>query len=87
MLADAVGDDTILAEDLKHAFIDSASRHVDMMMRARCDANWQVSAWRLKGLSATFGVSELISLAETAGAGAPGDPVIIRRIKDSIASI
>ena len=86
-LADAVGDDDALAEDLKQAFMDSAHRHVDMMTRARCDANWQISAWRLKGLSATFGISELIILAERAGNGVPGDPSVIRQIKGALATL
>lgn len=86
-LADAVGDDDMLAEDLKRAFLDSAHRHLDMMTRARCDANWQISAWRLKGLSATFGMTQLVDLAEQAGSGAPGDPVKIRQIKDALSAL
>lgn len=86
-LADAVGNDDGLAEDLKQAFIDSAGRHLDMMTRARCDANWQISAWRLKGLSATFGMAQLIDLAEVAGSGVPGDPAVIREIRGVLASL
>ena len=31
----------------------------DLMRRARCDANWNVAALRLKGLAATFGIVPL----------------------------
>lgn len=86
-LADAVGEDDLLAEDLKQAFMESAHRHIDMMTRARCDANWQVSAWRLKGLSATFGMTQLVDLAEQAGAGVPGDPAVVRDIKAALSAL
>lgn len=86
-LADAVGEDDLLAEDLKQAFMESAHRHIDMMTRARCDANWQVSAWRLKGLSATFGMTQLVDLAEQAGIGVPGDPAVVRDIKAALSAL
>lgn len=81
------GSDRMLAEDLRSAFLESAHRHTDFMRRSRCDANWQVSAWRLKGLSATFGINSLVDLAEEAANGVPGDPVILRRIASEIAAL
>lgn len=86
-VAAAIGPDAVLAEDLRSAFLESALRHTDYMRRSRCDANWQVSAWRLKGLSATFGVTSLVDLAEQAATGVPGDPAILRRISSEIAAL
>lgn len=78
MLAAAVGPDAQLASDLRATFTASAREFIDLMARSRCDANWTVAAFRLKGLSATFGIVPLIRLAEQAVAGAPGDPAILR---------
>ena len=71
-LAAAVGNDSELMAELRAAFIDSASRQFDLMGRARCDANWQIAAARLKSLAASFGASGLVGLADEALAGAPG---------------
>jgi hypothetical protein len=87
MLSAAVGNDPALVEELRLAFKESALRHHDLMGRARCDANWRVAAWRLKGLSATFGVDVLIRLAEEAAIGVPGDPVVLRRISGAIDAV
>lgn len=80
-LAAAVGSDRELMAELRAAFIESAERQLDLMGRARCDANWQMSASRLKSIAASFGVSGLMGLAEEALAGAPGDPVVLRKIR------
>lgn len=73
-----------MAMDLRSAFMDSARDLADLMRRARCDANWEVAALRLKGLAATFGIIPLIELAEQAMAGAPGDPAVLREINQAI---
>ena len=86
-LSAAFGDDAAMAEDLRRAFGESARDLADLMRRARCDANWDVAALRLKGLAATFGIIPLIELAEAAMAGAPGDPAILRRINQTIDEI
>ena len=83
-LAAAVGQDPGLMAELRGAFIESAERQLDLMGRARCDANWEVSAARLKSLAASFGVTDLLGLADEALAGAPGDPVVLRRIKAAL---
>ncbi len=83
----AVGDDAALAAELQASFIASASALADLLGRARCDANWTGAALRLKGLAATFGVIALIRLAEAAIAGAPGDPVVLRQIRATIAAL
>ena len=80
-LAAAVGSDGQLMGELRAAFVESAERQVDLMSRARCDANWQFAASRLKSLAASFGALGLIELADEALNGAPGDPVVLRKLR------
>jgi hypothetical protein len=80
-LSAAVGDDAALISDLRFAFMESAERQVDLLGRARCDANWSLAAWRLKGLAASFGLTGLMALADEAATSAPGDPRILRRLR------
>lgn len=79
-LAAAVGDDGDLMTELKAAFAESAARQLDLLGRSRCDANWAIAASRLKSIGASFGLFGLVALADEALAGAPGDPVILRKI-------
>lgn len=83
-LAAAVGHDSLLMGELRVAFLESAARQTDLMGRARCDANWQLAASRLGSLAASFGAVGLMELADEALKGAPGDPVILRRIGAAI---
>lgn len=85
-LAAAVGNDPALIAELRTAFLDSATRQSGLLSRARNDANWQMAAWRLKGLAASFGAVRLMNAAEHAARAAPGDPVSVRRINAAIAS-
>jgi hypothetical protein len=80
-LFSAVGDDESAVAELRTVFVQSVDDLVDLMQRARCDANWSMAARRLKSLSATFGVVPLIELAEQAMAGVPGDPSVIKAIR------
>jgi HPt (histidine-containing phosphotransfer) domain-containing protein len=80
-LAAAAGEDAVLFLELRQAFIESVERQVDLLQRSRCDGNWQMSAMRLKGVAATFHAEQLIVLAEEALDGAPGDPLVLRRIR------
>ncbi|MEQ1495331.1 MAG: Hpt domain-containing protein [Novosphingobium sp.] len=84
-LAAAAGDDAALFSELRQAFIESVERQVDLLKRSRCDGNWQMSAMRLKGVAATFQAETLILLADEALDGAPGDPVVLSRIKNFLA--
>jgi HPt (histidine-containing phosphotransfer) domain-containing protein len=77
-LAAAVGSDPVLVAELRSAFVDSATGHIDLLRRARCDANWHFAALRLKSLGASFGVQGIVDLADRALEGAPGDPVVLR---------
>ena len=85
-LAAAVGEDAALVEDLRTAFIESAERHIDLLSRARCDANWKLAAYRLHSLAASFGVTTFLLLAKEAEAAAPGDPKVVRRLRAALAA-
>lgn len=79
-LAAAAGDDYALLAELRLAFLESASRQLDLLRRSRCDANWRMAAMRLQGIAASFHDDSLEALAREALAGAPGDPAALRRI-------
>ncbi|HEU0135287.1 MAG TPA: Hpt domain-containing protein [Allosphingosinicella sp.] len=79
-LAAAVGNDPELMQELRAAFLESAARQADLMGRARCDANWAIAASRLKSVAASFGAVGLVALADEALDGAPGDPVVLRKL-------
>ena len=86
-LTAAVGDDQSLITELREAFLESARRQVDLLGRARCDANWEYSAWRLKGLAASFSATKILKLADEAVRSAPGDPVILRKLQRAVAEV
>lgn len=83
-LAAAVGSDHELMAELRAAFIESAVRQLDLMGRARCDANWVIAASRLKSLAASFSAAGLVGLSDEALEGAPGDPVVLRKMAAAI---
>jgi hypothetical protein len=83
-LAAAVGSDPALMAELKIAFVESISRQLDLLGRSRCDANWEIAGARLKSIAASFGALGLIALADEALEGAPGDPVVLRKIAFAI---
>lgn len=84
-LAAAVGSDPELMRELRIAFLESATRQADLMSRSRCDANWSIAASRLKSVAASFGVTGLVALADEALDGAPGDPVVLRKLSAALA--
>ena len=83
-LAAAVGGDLDLLAELRAAFLESVERQADLMGRSRCDANWELAASRLKSLAASFGATGLMALADEALDGAPGDPVVLRKLRAAI---
>jgi HPt (histidine-containing phosphotransfer) domain-containing protein len=85
-LAAAVGDDPELVAELRTAFLDSAARSAEILAGSRSDGNWRMAARRLQSLAASFGAVELMELAADAADGAPGDPVVQRRIRSAIAA-
>lgn len=86
-LAAAAGNDPALMAELRTAFADSLSSHIDLLQRARCDGNWQVAAQRIKGLAASFQAQPLIVLAEAAIAAAPGEPTVVRALRQFYADL
>lgn len=86
-LSAAVGSDAALIADLRRAFLESAERQMDLLARARCDANWTMAALRLKGLCASFGVNRMMKLADHAINGAPGDPAILQELRRALTTI
>lgn len=80
-LSAAAGEDAALFAELRQAFVESLARQVDLLGRARCDGNWQITAMRIKGLAASFHADALIELAEEALEAAPGDPIAVRKIR------
>ena len=80
-LAAAAGEDAELLAELRALFAESLERNVDLLKRARCDGNWQVAAQRLKSLGASFHAPDLVSLSDEALEGAPGDPVVVRKLE------
>ena len=83
-LAAAVGADAELMGELRAAFVESAARQADLMSRARCDANWHFAASRLKSLAASFAAVGMMAIADEALEGAPGDPVVLRKLRAAI---
>lgn len=79
--AAAAGDDPTLWIELRAAFAESLARHIDLLQRARCDANWEMAALRIRGLAASFQAQPLIDLAEDALAAAPGEPTVVRALR------
>jgi HPt (histidine-containing phosphotransfer) domain-containing protein len=86
-LAAVVGDDPSLMLELRNALVSSAKRHAEQLSGARNDANWDMAAWRLKSLAASFGAMQLMAAANEAVEAAPGDPVAIRRVKRAISQL
>lgn len=85
-LAAALGDDPALLTELHQAFHEAAGRQIDLMRRARCDANWEYAAAKLKSVAGSFGVLAIVDLADEALEGAPGDPVILRKLREAFAT-
>ncbi|UAB77229.1 Hpt domain-containing protein [Erythrobacter sp. SCSIO 43205] len=84
-LAAAAGDNAALLGELRHAFLQSAEKHLDLLKRSRCDGNWNVAAHRLKGLAASFHAQELLDAADNALNCAPGEPMAVREIERVLA--
>ncbi|WP_334184992.1 Hpt domain-containing protein [Novosphingobium sp.] len=84
-LAAAAGGDPVLFAELRASYLESVTRQVDLLSRARCDGNWHVAAMRLKGLAASFHSAQLLALAERALDSAPGEPTVIRRLQAYLA--
>lgn len=83
-LAAAVGDDPALIAELREAFLDSAKRAATALEGADSGDKWRAAAWRLKGLSASFGAVRLMALATDAAQAPVHDPTTINRVQRAI---
>jgi HPt (histidine-containing phosphotransfer) domain-containing protein len=83
----AIGDDPSLMRDLRVAFMSSAEDHFTALAQAPGLHDWQMAAWRFKGLCATFGVQELADLAAEATGAAKGDPTLLARIRAALTDL
>ncbi|MEO0642630.1 MAG: Hpt domain-containing protein [Pseudomonadota bacterium] len=86
-LAAAAGDDSVLLQELRAAFLESANRQFDLLRRSRCDGNWNVAAMRLKGLAASFHAQDLLEAAQNALEAAPGEPASLREIETVLSGL
>ncbi|WP_425229833.1 Hpt domain-containing protein [Sphingomonas sp.] len=80
-LAAAIGDDPVLIAELRVAFLDSVETTLVALVQATTAESWCASAWRLKGLAASFGAVRLTTLAGEAVAAGKPDAVLLGRIK------
>ncbi|GAO38940.1 hypothetical protein SCH01S_21_01270 [Sphingomonas changbaiensis NBRC 104936] len=83
-LAAAVGDDQALVAELRGAFLESASRHLEGMQRASSDADWREAGLRLKGLAASFGATALMAVAGHAAESRRGDATALGEIERAL---
>lgn len=81
-LAAAAGEDPALLAQLRADFATSLAAQVDLLARARCDANWFMAAGRLRALGASFHAGEVARLAELAMDSAPGEPGVVRQLAE-----
>ncbi len=80
-LAAAVGDEPQLIAELRNAFLDGVERGLEGLERARDRQEWRASAWRLKGLAASFGAIRLMAIATEAADAEPQDVVLLRKLR------
>ena len=83
-LAAAVGDEPALIAELRQAFLDSAKGGLIALETARDPESWRAAAWRMKGLSASFGAITLMRLASEAAEGEPLDAALLRRLRRTV---
>lgn len=83
-LAAAVGDEPALIAELRLAFTDSAARALEALRAATDVESWRATAWRLKGLAASFGAVRLMALAIEAADGTAGDADMLRKLSRAI---
>lgn len=81
----AAGGDAALFAELRVAFIEGVARQINLLERSRCDGNWAVACMRIKGLAASFHSEQLLLLAEEAMQAAPGEPMVVRKLKAFLA--
>ena len=85
-LAAAIGDDHALLTELRAAFLDSATRHLEALSAAEVQENWSDAALRLKGLAASFGAAALMTRAGQAAKAPCGDRQILAAIEAELSA-
>lgn len=83
-LAAAVGDEPMLIAELRAAFLESVRRGLHGLETASGDDEWRSAAWRLRGLSASFGAVRLMAIATEAAETEPHDPGLMRRLRRAV---
>lgn len=86
-LAAAVGDEPSLIAELRVAFFESASVHVEVLRRATVLDDWRAATSRLHSLAASFGALRLMDAATEASRAARIDPAQLRKIERAIAAL
>lgn len=84
LLAEAVGEGSAAAAELRALFLASATGHVAAMSQASGLQGWREEALRLQGLAASFGRVELMEVAARAACAGP-DPVLLDAVADALA--
>jgi HPt (histidine-containing phosphotransfer) domain-containing protein len=82
-LTAAVGDEPRLIAELRGAFLESASIHLDALRAADSRERWQEAARRMKGLAASFGARRLMDAATDALTTSP-NAASLRRIERAV---
>ncbi|HEX7854082.1 MAG TPA: Hpt domain-containing protein [Sphingobium sp.] len=80
-LTAAYSDDPALMADLRRTVLHSAHEHVQALAQSASAPEWHRAAWRFKGLCVTFGLAQLIDLAERATVAPKGDPGLLRKLQ------
>ncbi len=84
LLAEAIGDDSPLARELRALFLASATAHVAEMSQSEGADRWRNEALKLQGLAASFGLTGLMDVASQAASAGP-DPELLDAVADAIA--
>ena len=83
-LAAAVGDDPGLIVELRLALVESAESALAAMASAEDTDAWRAAAWRLRGLSASFGAVRLMALANDAATANGPDAALLTKLKRAV---
>lgn len=84
LLAETVGDEGVIALELRALFLASATAHVAAMSQADGPGSWRDEALRLQGLAASFGMTALLEAARRAAEGGP-DPLRLDALAEALA--
>ena len=84
LLAETVGGDSAVAEELRALFLASATMHVAALSQATAVTPWRDEALKLQGLAASFGRTALMDVAARAASAGP-DPILLDAVADALA--